>query len=112
MIIYNIKGFITVTGFFVGLLFSIVMAVKPFELVINVILFTMGFYSFANLFLALYIKNIKHTSANIFPKEHLEKELDKMIKDLDKKEEKFMPQKENYQVIIDKQINNIEESQK
>ena len=52
MIIYNIKSFVTVTGFFVGLLFSTVMGVSPLELTINTILFTVGFYSFANLILA------------------------------------------------------------
>jgi len=112
MIIYNIKGFLTVTGFFIGVLFSVIMAVSPIELVVNTILFTMGFYSFANLSLAFYIKNIEHSAQNVFPKENLETELDKIIENLDKKEEKFMPQKENYKNIIDKQIDNIEESQK
>ena len=112
MIVYNIKSFITVTGFFVGLLFSIIMGASPIAIVINSILFTMGFYSFANLFLALYIKNLKINTGDSFPKKVFEEKLDTMIKDLDKKEEKFMPQKEIFQIIIDKQIDKIEESQK
>jgi phage-related holin len=112
MIIYNIKSFLTVTGFFIGLLFSVIMAVPPIELVIDTILFTMGFYSFANLSLAFYIKNLEVNVAENFPKKSIETELDKLIKDLDKKEDKFMPQKENFQIIIDKQIDKIEESQK
>jgi len=112
MIIYNIKSFITVAGFFVGLLFSIIMAVSPLALAVNTVLFTMGFYSFANLFLAFYIKNIKVNDGSHFPKQAFEERLDLMIKDLDKEEDKFMPQKENFKIIIDKQMKNIEESQK
>lgn len=111
MIIYNIKNFVTVVGFFVGLLFSIVMVVSPIELVLNSLLFTIGFYSFANLFLALYIKNMKINDGEKFPKKSFEKKLDKMIQDLDKKEEEFMPQKDNFKIIINKQIEKIEESQ-
>jgi hypothetical protein len=112
MIIHNIKSFITVAGFFVGLMFSIFMTTNAIELVVNVILFTMGFYSFANLFIALYIRHLDNNVAQQFPKKGLETELDKMIKDLDKKEEQFMPQKDNFKIIIDKQIDSIEESQK
>jgi len=112
MIIYNIKSFVTVVGFFVGLIFSIVMAVSPVAVVVNTILFTMGFYSFANLFLALYIKHLRVDSVEVsFPAKVFEDKLDSMIEDLDKKEENFMPHKENFQSIIDKQINRIEESQ-
>ena len=112
MIIYNIKSFVTVVGFFVGLLFSIIMAVSPITVIVYTVLFTMGFYSFANLFLALYIKYLKVDSVgNSFPKKVFEDKLDSMTEDLDKQEESFMPHKENFQSIIDKQINRIEESQ-
>ena len=112
MIIYNIKSFLTVAGFFVGLLFSIIMALSPIAIITNTILFTMGFYSFANLSLALYVKNLKINAGDSFPKKIFEEELDTIIKDLDKKEEKFMSQNENFKIIIDKQIDRIEESQK
>jgi len=111
MIIYNIKSFITVVGFFVGLLFSVIMGNSPITLMVNTILFTMGFYSFANLFLALYIKNLKVDTKDNFPKHIFEEELDTIINDLDKKEEKFMPQKENFEIIIDRQINRLEKSE-
>ena len=110
-LLHNIRGFVTVSGFFIGVLFSIVMVANPIELVVNSILFTMGFYSFANLFSAFYIKHLEDKSADIFPKKYLEEELDKMIEELEKKENKFMPQKENYNTIINKQIDKIEESQ-
>lgn len=112
MIIYNIKSFVTVTGFFVGLLFSTVMGVSPLELTINTILFTVGFYSFANLILAFYLKHIKTTAGKNFPKEFFENELNKIVDELEKKEEKFMPRRENFKTVINEQINSIEESQR
>jgi uncharacterized protein YacL len=111
MIIYNIKSFITVVGFFVGLLYSVITAVSAIDLVFFTILFTIGFYSFANLFLAFYIKNLDVKISGEFPKQALEEQLDSMIKDLEKREEEFMPRKESFGAIIDKQIEKIEESQ-
>jgi len=112
MIIYNIKSFVTVTGFFVGLLFSTIIGVSPLELAINTILFTVGFYSFANLILAFYLKYVKSTAGKKFPKEFFENELNKVVDELEKKEETFMPQRENFKTVINKQINSIEESQR
>ncbi len=110
--VYNIQGFLTVVGFFTGLFFSVIASVSPLDLVVNAILTTVAFHAFANLSLSLYIKHWDVNLASKFPKQTLESELDQLVKDLDKKEEKFMPQKENFKIIIDKQIGNIEAGQK
>ena len=112
MIVYNIQSFLTVVGFFTGLFFSVIATVSPLELVVNAIISTLGFHAFANIALSFYVKNLEVTLANKFPKQALESELDQLVRDLDKKEDKFMPQKENFQIIINKQINNIEAGQK
>jgi hypothetical protein len=112
MIIYNIKSFITVFGFFVGLLYATLVTDNPIDLVVYTILFVIGFYSFANLFLAFYIKNVDVKIGTKFPQKIFEEDLNRVTKELEKKEEEFMPQKERYKVTINKQIEKIEESQK
>ena len=110
--VYNIQSFLTVVGFFTGLFFSVIVSASPIDLVVNVIVSTIGFHAFANLTLAFYVKHLDISLVSRFPKHALENDLDQLIKDLDKKEEKFMPQKENFKIIIGKQIGNIEAGQK
>jgi hypothetical protein len=112
MSIANIKSFITVFGFFVGLFYGTIVGSSPDELVGYTILITLGFYSFGNLFLAIYIKNIDLKVEQKFPKKTLEKELDKIVDNLQKTEKEFMPNHFNYNAIIDEQLEKIEESQK
>jgi amino acid transporter len=112
MLITNIKSFITVLGFFVGLFYGTVVSASPIDLVTYTILLTLTFYSFANLVLAIYIKNIDLKLDEKFPKKGLEADLDKIVNDLDETESKFMPQRQNYTSIIKQHLEKIEESQK
>jgi hypothetical protein len=112
MSIANIKSFITVFGFFTGLFYGTIVGSTPDELVAYTILITLGFYSFANFFLAIYIKNIDLKIEQKFPKHALEKELDNIVVNLEKTEKEFMPHEYDYDSIVEKQLEKIEESQK
>lgn len=107
MIINNFIGFFTVTGFFIGMLYSIMGDFNAIELVINSVLFTMGFYSFSHLVLAFYIKYVDVDSGS-FPKKQYEKDLDGYIEELEDQEEKVMPQKELFESEVNKQLDRIQ----
>jgi hypothetical protein len=111
MIINNFLGFFTVTGFFIGMLFSIMGDDNAIELVINSILFTMGFYSFSQLILAFYVKYLDVKTED-FPKNRYEKELDSYIEEMEEKEERVIPQKEIFEQEVTEQLHRIEKGNK
>jgi len=107
MIINNFIGLFTVTGFFIGMLYSIMGDQNAIELVVNSILFTMGFYSFSQLVLAFYLKFIDVQEGD-FPKGQYEETLDEYIDELEDKEERVMPEKQKFDNEVNQQLNRMQ----
>ena len=110
MLINNFIAFLTVIGFFIGLLYSIVVDGGPDALVINTILITLGFYTFASFFFSFYIKYLD-IRIEKFPKDEYETKLDELIEDVDQREERFASKEATYNKIVNEQFKRIENSQ-
>jgi hypothetical protein len=110
MLVNNFIAFLTVIGFFIGLVYSIVIDSGPDALVINTILITLGFYTFASFFFSFYIKYLE-IKIEKFPKEHYESSLDELIEDVDQREERFASKEAKYNKIVNEQLKRIEQGQ-
>lgn len=82
----NFVYFFTVQGFFIGIFFALFRASSPFDVLYYTFLVTGFFYLFSHLSVAFYFRTIVHKS-DFFPKERHELELDKIMHEIDRREE-------------------------
>lgn len=81
----NFVYFFTVQGFFVGIVFGILKSFDAIGLFTYTFLITAFFYLFSHIVVALYYKTISIRAYN-FPKETHERELDKFVHEINKRE--------------------------
>jgi len=81
----NFVYFFTVQGFFVGIIFGILKSFDAEGLLVYTFFITTFFYLFSHLIIALYFKTLTAKSY-YFPKEQHEKELDKFVKEINRRE--------------------------
>jgi hypothetical protein len=83
----NFISFLTVMGFFIGLIFAILHEFKPFEFFYSVIIISGIFYILGVASSSFFIKYISVKKIFELDKAFLEKTIDMQIYELDKKEE-------------------------
>jgi hypothetical protein len=81
----NFVAFLTVQGFFLGLVVAILQAQDAVEILTYTFLITVFFYLFSHLFVALYYQTFTGKKG-YFPKERHEKDLDYFIREIEKRE--------------------------
>ena len=81
----NFVSFFTVAGFFIGLVFALLKAVDPFDLLTYIFLITTFFYLFSHLFVAMYVGTLT-IRPTFFPKNAHEKDLDFFVREINKRE--------------------------
>lgn len=81
----NFVYFFTVQGFFVGIIFGILKSFDAAGLLTYTFFITIFFYLFSHIVIALYYRTISIRAYN-FPKENHEKELDLIVKEINKRE--------------------------
>jgi hypothetical protein len=81
----NFVAFLTVWGFFLGLVIAILQAQSAFEILTYTFLITIFFYLFSHFFVALYYQTFSGKKG-YFPKELHEKDLDYFIREIEKRE--------------------------
>ncbi|MBN2782858.1 MAG: hypothetical protein JXQ66_06415 [Campylobacterales bacterium] len=81
----NFVYFFTVQGFFVGMIFGILKSLDAIGLLSYTFIFTMFFYLFSHIIVALYYRTMT-VGGYYFPKEIHEKELDIYLKEIKKRE--------------------------
>jgi len=83
----NFIYFLSVSGFFVGLLFATFQGFEPFEFLWAVIVIFTLFYMLALASTGFFIKYLGVKNIFYLDKENLEKTIDMQINELDKKED-------------------------
>ena len=81
----NFVAFLTVGGFFLGLVVAILQAQNALEILTYTFLITVFFYLFAHFFVALYYQTFSGKKG-YFPKERHERDLDYFIREIEKRE--------------------------
>ena len=81
----NFVYFFTVQGFFIGIIFGILKSFDAEGLLVYTFFITTFFYLFSHVIIALYFKTLVAKSY-YFPKEIHEKELDLIVKEINKRE--------------------------
>ncbi len=81
----NFVYFFTVQGFFIGIIFGILKSFDAEGLLVYTFFITTFFYLFSHVIIALYFKPLVAKSY-YFPKEIHEKELDLIVKEINKRE--------------------------
>jgi hypothetical protein len=82
----NFISFLTINGFFVGLLFGILKLDDPIKIVIAVVFITALFHMIAIAASAFFIKNLTFTPRYRIKKEKYETAIDTAIMELEKRE--------------------------
>lgn len=82
----NFISFLTLNGFFVGLLFAVLKLEDPFYMVIAVIFITSLFYMIALAGAAFFIKNVTFEPRYRIKKDKYETAIDSAIMELEKRE--------------------------
>ncbi len=88
MRVENFIYFFTICGFFIGLIFSIVNFIDPFNILFYTFLITLFFYLLIHLSIANFL-DIKNLSKNIFDKSKYEEVSDYFIFELENREKKI-----------------------
>jgi uncharacterized membrane protein SpoIIM required for sporulation len=83
----NFIYFLSVSGFFIGLIFATIQELEPFEFLWAVIIIFTIFYMIAVASTGFFIKYLGVKNIFYLDKENLEKTIDMQIDELDKKEE-------------------------
>jgi hypothetical protein len=83
----NFIYFLSVSGFFIGLVFAIMQGFEPFDFLISVIIVFVLFYMIALASTGFFIKYLGIKNIFYLDKDTLEKTIDSQIEELDKKEE-------------------------
>ncbi|MEA1920483.1 MAG: hypothetical protein U9N52_11630 [Campylobacterota bacterium] len=81
----NFVSFFTVSGFFISVIFALLKAQGPFDLLGYIFLITSFFYLFAHLFVAMYVGTVTIRST-FFPKSGHEKDLDYFVREINRRE--------------------------
>lgn len=81
----NFVYFFTVQGFFVGIIFGVLKSFDAEGLFVYTFLITIFFYLFSHVIIAFYYRTIT-AKGYLFPKETHEKDLDKFVKEINKRE--------------------------
>ena len=81
----NFVYFITVQGFFVGIIFGVLKSFDAEGLIIYTFFITTFFYLFSHIIIALYFKTITG-KVYFFPKARHERDLDIFVKEINKRE--------------------------
>jgi len=81
----NFVYFFTVQGFFVGIIFGVLKSFDADGLFVYTFLITIFFYLFSHIIIALYYRTIT-AKAYLFPKEDHERDLDRFVKEINKRE--------------------------
>ncbi len=82
----NFISFLTINGFFVGLLFGVLKLNDPLQIVVAVVFITALFYMIAIAAAAFFIKNLTFTPRYRIKKEKYETAIDTAIMELEKRE--------------------------
>jgi hypothetical protein len=82
----NFISFLTINGFFVGLLFGVLKLTDPLQIVVAVVFITALFYMIAIAAAAFFIKNLTFTPRYRIKKEKYETAIDTAIMELEKRE--------------------------
>lgn len=82
----NFVYFFTVQGFFIGIVFALFQANSPSNILYFTFLITGFFYLFSHLCVAFYFRTVSSKEA-LFPKQKHEQELDRIIHEIDKREQ-------------------------
>lgn len=82
----NFISFLTISGFFIGLLFAILKLNDPFEIVVAVVFVTALFYIIAIAAAAFFIKNVTFTPRYRIKKEKYETAIETAIMEIEKRE--------------------------
>ncbi len=88
MKVENFIYFVTVCGFFIGLIFSIINFNDPMYILFYTLLITLFFYLLIHLSIASFL-DIKTLSKNIFDKDRYEEVSDYFIFELENREKKI-----------------------
>ena len=81
----NFVYFFTVQGFFIGIIFGILKSFDAEGLLVYTFFITTFFYLFSHIIIAFYFRTLVAKSY-FFPKEIHEKELDLIVKEINKRE--------------------------
>jgi hypothetical protein len=81
----NFVAFLTVQGFFLGLVVSILQAHGADEILTYTFLITVFFYLFSHLFVALYYRTFEGKKG-YFPKQQHESDLDYFVREIERRE--------------------------
>ncbi|MGE4399241.1 MAG: hypothetical protein AB7D29_06930 [Campylobacterales bacterium] len=82
----NFISFLTLNGFFVGILFAVLKLEDPFLMVVAVIFITAFFYMIALAAAAFFIKNVTFEPRYRIKKDRYETAIDSAIMELEKRE--------------------------
>jgi len=92
----NFIYFSVVSGFFIGLIFSILKDLSFDELVLNTFLITMVFYIVALASVAFFVKYVDIKKVSYLDKKEIDRVLDVQVKELERKENSIL---NNYEFI-------------
>ncbi len=81
----NFVYFFTVQGFFVGIIFGILNSFDANALFVYTLLITIFFYLFSHIIIAFYYRTLA-AKTYTFPRDIHEKELDNVVKEINKRE--------------------------
>ncbi|MEA2112288.1 MAG: hypothetical protein U9P71_09620 [Campylobacterota bacterium] len=81
----NFVAFLTVQGFFLGLVIAVLQAQSAVDILTYTFLISIFFYLFSHLFVALYYRTFLGKKG-MFSKERHEKDLDYYIREIEKRE--------------------------
>ena len=84
--INNAVAFLTMNGFFIGIIFGILKLDDPFEMATAALLVTAVFYIFALAAASIFVKHIQFKPRYRIKKEHYESTIDNAISELEKRE--------------------------
>lgn len=82
----NFVSFLTVQGFFLGIVFGILEATSAESMLVYVVLITVFFYMFAHLFVGLYFQTL-HAKTHPFAKNIHEHNLDFFVREINRREQ-------------------------
>ncbi len=83
----NFIYFLSVMGFFIGIIFGVLKGLEPFDFMVAVLITFASFYIIALASTSFFIKYVSVKNIFHLDKESLEKTIDLQIEDLDKKED-------------------------
>jgi low affinity Fe/Cu permease len=83
----NFIYFLSVTGFFMGIIFAIVQGFEPFEFIFAVLVIFSLFYILAIASISFFIKYLSIKNIFYLDKDGLERTIDYQINELDRKED-------------------------